>query len=338
MNVTLYCKLMEIYQHMQDEESKQIFCNRAMHSLSGDIKYLDLYIKKLPERWYLDDKSLRGGYIFGCGFYGRSLHDYIKKNWISFVDNNQKLWGTKCCGLDVISPKEITMGEKVYIAVKYHGEKIKKQLLQLGVVEENIIDVAKILIDMGNRQYFDLPELQHEMEEVFVDAGCLNGITTKNFIKWAKNTYKKIYCFEPDPYSAQVCHDELQYLVEANKAVIINKAVTEKNGVIGFSSYKNGYSHIGDGDIKVEAVALDDVLRNEKVTFIKMDIEGAEYEALNGARRIICEQRPKLAISVYHKKDDIYDIPELLLSYHPDYRFYLRHYSPFYEETILYAI
>ena len=90
--------------------------------------------------------------------------------------------------------------------------------------------------------------------------------------------------------------------------------------------------------MKVEMVALDDLLANKKPTFIKMDIEGGEYEALKGAEKIVREQHPKLAISVYHLPRDIFDIPALILSYYPDYKLYLRHYSPFVEETILYAV
>ena len=74
------------------------------------------------------------------------------------------------------------------------------------------------------------------------------------------------------------------------------------------------------------------------ITFLKMDIEGSELAALRGAERIIREQRPKLAICVYHKPEDLREIPSLLLSYHPDYKLYLRHYSINETETVLYAI
>ena len=68
-----------------------------------------------------------------------------------------------------------------------------------------------------------------------------------------------------------------------------------------------------------------------------MDVEGEEYEALKGAARIIEEQKPKLAISVYHKNEDIFLIPQLLLELRKDYKFYLRHYSLVTNETVLYA-
>jgi len=69
-----------------------------------------------------------------------------------------------------------------------------------------------------------------------------------------------------------------------------------------------------------------------------MDIEGSELQALQGAINTIKKSRPKLAVSVYHKRSDIWDIPMFLLGIHPDYRFYLRTYSFTGNETVLYAI
>ena len=81
-----------------------------------------------------------------------------------------------------------------------------------------------------------------------------------------------------------------------------------------------------------------DLLGGRKVTFLKMDIEGSELAALRGAERIIREQRPKLAICVYHKPEDMWEIPSFILSCHPDYKLYLRHHSMLADETVLYAV
>jgi hypothetical protein len=88
------------------------------------------------------------------------------------------------------------------------------------------------------------------------------------------------------------------------------------------------------------AISLDEYLKNEKepVTFIKMDLEGAELNALKGAEQTIKEQKPKLAISIYHKPEDIWEIPNLLLELVPDYKFYIRHYTLIGAETVLYAL
>ncbi len=72
-----------------------------------------------------------------------------------------------------------------------------------------------------------------------------------------------------------------------------------------------------DGDISIEVRRLDDILGNRPVTFIKMDIEGSELAALRGAERIIRQQRPKLAICVYHKPEDMWEIPNFILNCRP---------------------
>ena len=82
----------------------------------------------------------------------------------------------------------------------------------------------------------------------------------------------------------------------------------------------------GGGTI-IPVVSLDEYLKEKHVTFIKMDIEGSEMEALRGAEHIIRTQHPKLAISVYHCRDDVWRVPMLLLEYYPAYRLYYRVYA-----------
>ena len=74
------------------------------------------------------------------------------------------------------------------------------------------------------------------------------------------------------------------------------------------------------------------------MTFIKLDVEGAERKALQGARKTIKRDRPRLAVSVYHKAEDIIELPAYILSLHEDYRLYLRHYQMSPCETIVYAL
>ena len=87
----------------------------------------------------------------------------------------------------------------------------------------------------------------------------------------------------------------------------------------------------------VDVVRMDDFI-DDRITFVKMDIEGSEANALLGAERLIRTHKPKLAISVYHKKDDIWVIPKIILRFNPDYKFYLRTYSFTYGESVLYAV
>lgn len=99
-------------------------------------------------------------------------------------------------------------------------------------------------------------------------------------------------------------------------------------------------SHIvgeGEGTSCIDCVSLDEIIGVDDVTFIKMDIEGAEIPALKGARKTIIRNKPKLAICIYHKPDDLWEIPELIHSFVPEYKFYIRHYGPRCRGTILFA-
>ena len=93
-----------------------------------------------------------------------------------------------------------------------------------------------------------------------------------------------------------------------------------------------------DDDIKVPVTSIDEVLQGERVTFIKFDIEGSELEGLKGARKTIETYHPTLAISIYHKPQDIIELPEYIKGIAPGYRFYLRSYEEDTIETVLYGI
>ena len=90
----------------------------------------------------------------------------------------------------------------------------------------------------------------------------------------------------------------------------------------------------------VSVIDLDTYFEKEGVvpTYIKMDIEGAEHKAIEGAKNIIANNKPRLAISIYHKQEDLWDLPKLLLDIRPDYKFYIRHYTMGFADTVLYAV
>lgn len=92
-------------------------------------------------------------------------------------------------------------------------------------------------------------------------------------------------------------------------------------------------------DIYIDCDSIDNMVdSDEKVTFIKMDIEGAELEALKGAVDTIKRCHPKLAICVYHKREDLITIPQFIKSIDKSYKLYLRAHYPYVSETVLYAI
>lgn len=183
------------------------------------------------------------------------------------------------------------------------------------------------------KQYFESFLDLSSNKESFVDIGAYDGATSEEFIKRSP-AFEKVILFEPEDQNMKKAKERLhQYKnIEYYSLGLSNKKERLSFEVNGSSSR---ISSGGRKTIKVDC--LDNIIK-EKVTFIKMDIEGAEKDALEGAREVIKNSHPKLAISVYHKKDDFWRIPELVLGIRRDYDIYLRHYTQGISETIMFFI
>jgi FkbM family methyltransferase len=194
-------------------------------------------------------------------------------------------------------------------------------------------------IEFSHRQYFDLPkELGLVGDgEVFVQAGCFNGDTQKSYVNWFGDTYAKMVTFEAHPGQFAVSQERLAGLRDVE---IVRAGLSDRRGTVRFALGTLGNSSIQQtGGEEINVVPLDEYMAGRRVTFIALDIEGAELAAIQGAKGIIVEQKPKLAISVYHRPEDIWEIPLLVKEYNPSYRFYLRHYHLLdMLETVMYAL
>jgi FkbM family methyltransferase len=172
--------------------------------------------------------------------------------------------------------------------------------------------------------------------EIFVDCGAFDGDTIRDFIGRAPG-YKLIYAFEADASNYQTLDKHIRENDLPNIRIFRN-AVWNKQEKIAFDPSSDMLSRVGDaGGVTVDAVRLDDVI-NTSVTQIKMDIEGAEFEALSGAQETIRKYRPRLTICVYHKYQDLTRIAQFLVQLVPEYKLFLRHHSPYGAELVLYAI
>ncbi|MCL1998356.1 MAG: FkbM family methyltransferase [Turicibacter sp.] len=173
--------------------------------------------------------------------------------------------------------------------------------------------------------------------EVYVDCGVFDTWTIMTFILWVKNKYKAIYGFEPELYS----FNNLQnWLEDIPHCTIINKGLSDVIGTSNFEALSSVSSKMKDsGASQIKTTTLDTFFADkEPPTFIKMNIEGAEYKALLGAERIIKTYKPKLAICVYHEDDDLYTIPHIIKEFVPEYKLYLRHHSKYSNwEQVVYA-
>ncbi len=191
---------------------------------------------------------------------------------------------------------------------------------------------------ISQKQYFPSDIFTLDDNECFVDGGAYNGETIIDFIDETNNSYKYIYGFEPDIQNYNKIKENLNY-IDCNRIGLFNYGLYSISGEVGFNSHGNSASFISEtGKDKVSLVKLDEVIGEYKPTYIKLDIEGAEEEALYGMKDTITKYHPKLAISIYHKAADLWELPLLILNLSASYKIYIRHYSNGLHETVCYAI
>ncbi len=178
--------------------------------------------------------------------------------------------------------------------------------------------------------------LSYGEDEVYVDAGAYDGDSIRLFIERVGGRYARILAFEPDKntFKRLAANFAGEPRIEP-----INAGLHRRSATLHFDNAgTRGSILVGSGGIEVPVVGLDDVLKGDRVTYIKMNIEGAEIEALRGARDSIRRWWPKLAISAYHHPADLWQIIETISEIEPDYRLYLRQHDGGINETVVYAL
>lgn len=172
----------------------------------------------------------------------------------------------------------------------------------------------------------------------FVDCGAFDGDTAMALLR-NQGRAEAMVLFEPDGENFKKLRRRLKETRAAEEQVLFPCGVWEECGLLRFRSGAASSSGLTEeGDQVVPCVAIDDVIGDFHPTFLKMDIEGAEYRALKGASGVIAQDKPDLAISVYHTIEHMWEVPTLLKRLVPEYRFYLRSHAPCGMETILYAV
>ena len=187
--------------------------------------------------------------------------------------------------------------------------------------------------DRQAEQYFEDFLGLKEQNEVFVDVGGFDGYTSLEFIKRCPG-YRCVYLFEPELKNMDIAKSRLSEYENIN---FLQKGLSNKKDTVRFSIGGSASAISKNGEIEIKVDALDNMI-DGTVTFIKMDIEGAEGRAIEGARQTIATSHPRLAICVYHKADDMWKIAEQVLSIREDYKIYLRHYTEGVTETVMFFV
>lgn len=172
--------------------------------------------------------------------------------------------------------------------------------------------------------------------EIFVDLGAYNGDTVSEFISACGGKYQHIYAFEPNPKNFRRLSKNFP---DSEKITLLNAAAGSEKGVTEISLNEGKMSR-SDGvgkSAEIPVMTVDEAVPGQ-ATVIKLDVEGSEREALLGAKKHIAGGA-KILCALYHRNEDMFEIPLLIKSMDPKLEFYIRHqlYIPAWE-TNLYAV
>ena len=251
----------------------------------------------------------------------------------------------------VLAPDVPVAGEGLF-DLKYlesHLSEIKEVygLLADGLSRKTYLDVLNYKIS-GKIGYLQncaydrsrvYPEIiRPQSEEVFVDLGAYNGDTIEEFISAAPD-YEAVIAFEPDRKNYQKLLKKAEAL-GVPTGYLYNMGVYSRAGFLSFSSRGGRHSALSQiKTTKIPVDSVDNILGGRKATILKMDVEGTESLAIEGAQNTIVKWKPKLMVGAYHRNEDLFALPLQIHAMRSDYRFYLRHhpYIPAWE-TNYYAI
>lgn len=369
---TLYSQLDHIYGALQDDLSRTLFMGRVEYSLSHSL--FSIYRAMLCEenlKW-VKNKTTYAYQRYGLNGLWEVLKDNypIQKNklYLLAVDDawNEYEWllerfleampklgiNFEACvmpyakeriseykGIKCIDEKEFIkrIDSNARIIIGFPGWCLETK----DIVDryKEFKDILFPIADTAHPQYIEPDIFEPNENEIFVDVGVYDLQNSIDFVGWAKKGYQKIYAFEPD----SKCYQNAKRMMETqeeefkNKIELVNKGLGATNCVLDFPAEYKGSGAYDGKTISVDVVTLDYYLQGRPVSFVKMDVEGAEMDVLYGMRETILRHKPKLAVCVYHKHEDIFLIASYLLELVPEYKFYIRHYNSNETETVLFC-
>lgn len=369
----VYGALSDIYNSLQDELSRKIFWSRLDVSLSYNISGIYKAMVSNENMEWKKNKRTYAEKRYGLSGLWEVLSNNIpeQKDKIFVIlvqeDWNEYDWvverffaAMKKLEIKIeacLCPYEKELERKTYQGIRcISDEEFRKSFDERSKIvigfpgwlfeTEEIIkryseysDRLYPVADTCLPQYIEPEIFTLSDDEIFVDVGVLDLQNTIDFIEWTKGKFEKIYAFEPDPKLCVKIEKRISGLPKeySEKIKLVQKALHSDNCIIQLPEEYHGSGVTNGNYIDVEAVTLDDYLEGRRVSFVKMDVEGAEMDVLKGMKYTIQRYKPKMAVCVYHKYQDIYDITAFLKALVPNYKFYLRHYNSNETECVLFC-
>lgn len=223
---------------------------------------------------------------------------------------------------DDIFNREFIKKHKYEINTAYSLFDNESQKIFAGCVDFMFGGNPEILFDITsdkNEIFLNIMKLSND--EDYLDLGAYRGDTIKEFLNYTNGNYSSITALEPDRKTFRKLCD---YAQDMHDTILLQKAVYSSSDTVHFNSAAGRQSSISDKGESTEAVSIDDLFASKTVSYIKMDVEGAEYEALLGGKVTLRTQKPKLNIALYHRSEDIFRLPLLINEINANYRFFIR--------------
>ena len=339
----IFSKKYKIYllgrNELSDELANKIEVEGFIDEFTEEIVYQNkIIISNLHD--LLDSNSIVISCVIGKPWKVKEKLDYLKVENIDYFS----FW--KFSGLELKDPRNFKNFSENFNFENYNLLFEQLEDIHSKSVLENIInfrlnlDISylKFFTDRQLFQYFE-PFLFLESES-FIDIGGFDGETSFQFIKYTK-TDNKIYFFEPDKINLEIAKNSLMNFSKTINFSDFGIGEIETELKININGSKSFLSEEGEVDIHVrtlDSFFIENTYSESENFYLKMDIEGWEMKALKGAKKFILKTKPKMAICVYHKPNDMIDIYNYIHSIHSDYKIYLRHYTEGVDETVMYFI
>lgn len=202
-----------------------------------------------------------------------------------------------------------------------------------GLPGDYILDRVETWILKG----YEYKEYKAKPGDIVIEGGCFTGNTTCYFANLVQQQ-GKVYSFEPNPQIfSQLCENTKKY----PQVIPINSGISSHDDTANITNSGVASTVVEKGDISITLRSIDSFVKENNIShvdFIKLDIEGCEQDAIDGAKETIRSNMPTIAICLYHRPNDIFNIPLKLNKLYAGYSFYIKHNSDINYETVLFAI
>lgn len=253
----------------------------------------------------------------------------------SITADKSHLWLTK--------DKTKMINEKLDDVKQLLNDKKSKDILEDFIYFRKTLN-PKYYVKPKDKEYFpsDIKLFEKDKNLNIVDCGAYTGDSLSDFVENFQSI-DNIISFEPDTNNIGRLMENISILKNKYKStnfLLYPSGVYSQNTILKFNNNRASSSSCFDdsSSFEISVVSLDKTLLGLKVDYIKMDVEGAEKEALLGAKNLINKYKPSLAICLYHKPEDLWELPLLIKEIEPSYNFYLRVHEDMFLSTVLYCI